>query len=71
LTKGEVNFDPVYQKEDFSVFWSTAQAWGVYTQKIDGNSGERHWDIKVLYGTLRDSFTINGRKIKQGDSKIG
>ena len=65
MTKGEISFDPVYQRDDFSTFWSTAQAWGIYTQKIDKNSGERRWDIKVLYGTLGDSLKINGRENKK------
>jgi len=62
LVKGEISFDPVYEREDFSSFWSTARAWGIYTQKIDKNSGERKWDIKVLYGTLDDSIKINGNR---------
>lgn len=67
MTKGEISFEPVYQSEDFSTFWSTAQAWGIYTQKIDKNSGERRWDIKVLYGTLGDSLKINGIEIRNRD----
>ncbi len=60
LVKGEISFDPVYRREDFSSFWSTAGAWGIYTQRIDKNSGERQWEIKVLYGSLDDTIKING-----------
>jgi non-lysosomal glucosylceramidase len=61
LVKGEISFTPVYQKEDFSTFWSTAKAWGIYRQKIDKDSGDRQWEVKVLYGTLGDSIKINGQ----------
>jgi len=63
LVKGEMSFNPVYQGEDFSAFWSTAKAWGVYTQKIDTHTGDRQWEIKVLYGALDDSIKINGKLV--------
>ncbi|MBT5641609.1 hypothetical protein HOJ44_00690, partial [Candidatus Bathyarchaeota archaeon] len=50
MTKSEVEFAPRINKEDFSSFWSTGTAWGVYTQKlVDGKLVK---ETKVLHGSL-------------------
>lgn len=49
LVKGTISFAPKMNRRDFSAFWSTGTAWGIYTQKID-RSGNVDRNIEVLYG---------------------
>jgi len=58
MVKGCLSFDPKVFKEDFSCFWSTGKAWGIYRQKMDPETGERKWEIEVLYGSL-DGVKVN------------
>jgi len=63
MVNQEMDINPVYQPENFFSFWSNAKAWGTYSQKIDPFSGERQWDLKVLYGELPKSMKANGKSI--------
>lgn len=49
LVKGEIHFSPVLNQEDYSTFWSTGKAWGIYSQK---RNGADEWDtnVQVLFG---------------------
>lgn len=47
---GTVRFAPVWSADDFSTFWSTGRAWGVFCQKKDETTGEVNRRIEVLYG---------------------
>ncbi len=59
MVNGTMSFAPVINQNDFSTFWSTGKAWGIYTQTVDAESGERQWDTEVLYGSL-DGVKCNG-----------
>jgi len=52
MVKGTMSFSPAVSKEDFRTFWSTGKAWGIYSQHIDPATGEKKWNIEVLYGSL-------------------
>ena len=49
LTKGELDFSPAVHEDDFSVFFSTGKAWGIYSQKRDGETQELYKHIELLY----------------------
>ena len=59
MVKGTMSFDPVINQDDFSTFWSTGKAWGVYTQRKNPETGKREWNIKSLYGSLK-GVCVNG-----------
>jgi hypothetical protein len=63
IPKGEISFDPIMYADDFSCFFSTASAWGVYRQK-KGEKGEIKRQVQVLFGSL------NGVKVNGGDVEI-
>ena len=50
MTKGEVGFDPRINKDDFTSFWSTGTAWGVYKQYME--NGKLVRVTRVLHGSL-------------------
>lgn len=52
LVKREIVFSPKINKDNFSTFWSTGTAWGVFKQTIDKKTGEPEYSIDVLYGDL-------------------
>jgi non-lysosomal glucosylceramidase len=54
MTKGYISFDPRIRTDDFSTFWSTGKAWGIYRQKKDAQTGKIIFDIEVLYGNGDD-----------------
>lgn len=58
MVNGKVSFKPVINEEDFSCFWSTGKAWGIYNQKKNTDTGEAEWSIEVLYGSL-DGIEVN------------
>jgi non-lysosomal glucosylceramidase len=58
MVEGWISFTPVIRKDDFSTFWSTGKAWGVYRQHQDPQTGELNWEIEVLYGSL-DGIRVN------------
>jgi uncharacterized protein (DUF608 family) len=59
LGKKRISFSPVINAEDFSCFFSTGCAWGVYRQRVDARTGKRTWDVEVMHGSL-DGITVNG-----------
>lgn len=61
MVSGKMSFKPVINEDDFSCFWSTGKAWGIYTQKKDIDTEKVEWSIEVLYGSL-DEVIINGEK---------
>jgi non-lysosomal glucosylceramidase len=64
LVNGVIEFNPVTNKENFSCFFSCDKAWGVFTRKLDKDSGEYESDIDVLYGSLE------GVEVKVGGKSI-
>jgi hypothetical protein len=50
MVKGKISFSPKISQNNFSTFWSTGKAWGIYTDQINAQSGERNWNIEVYYG---------------------
>lgn len=52
MVKGELSFNPAIREDDFSVFWSTGKAWGIYRQKRSRETGELDRKVEVLYGSL-------------------
>jgi uncharacterized protein (DUF608 family) len=50
MGKGAVTFAPVVNKGDFSTFWSTGKAWGIYRQKKDPATGRIEKNLEVLGG---------------------
>jgi uncharacterized protein (DUF608 family) len=60
LVKGRISFEPRINREHFSTFWSTARAWGIYRESRDPDSGERSFEMEVLYGDL-DGVRVNDR----------
>ncbi len=61
VPRGRISFQPHLKEQDFSCFFTTASAWGVYRQKREPVSGERTWDVEVMYGSL-EGITVNGRE---------
>jgi len=59
LPRRRITFDPRIHADDFSAFFSTGTAWGVYRQRRDPATGRRAWGIDVLFGTLQD-VEVNG-----------
>jgi non-lysosomal glucosylceramidase len=61
LPRRRISFQPRSNGEDFSCFFSTGAAWGIYHERRDRADGERKWDVEVLYGSL-EGITINERE---------
>jgi uncharacterized protein (DUF608 family) len=51
LGRRRVRFDPKFDLEQFSCFWSHGRGWGVYRQERD-EDGQLRAVVEVLYGTL-------------------
>jgi non-lysosomal glucosylceramidase len=58
LVRKTMNFDPKIKKECFNCFWCNGKAWGIYSQKVDPQTNQKDWSIKVLYGNI-DGLKIN------------
>jgi uncharacterized protein (DUF608 family) len=58
IPRGRISFTPRLSKADFSCFFSTGSAWGAYHQHVDPATGQRTWDVDVMYGTI-DGITVN------------
>ena len=58
MVKGTMSFTPVIHTENFSTFWITGKAWGLYTQKKNPETGSIEWNIEILYGNL-DNTKVN------------
>lgn len=50
MVHGKVRFNPRISEKNFTTFWSTGKAWGVYSQIYDLNTGDYDRELKVLYG---------------------
>jgi non-lysosomal glucosylceramidase len=53
LVHNEINFSPKVGADDFSCFFSTGRAWGIYQQKIDPVTGHKDKRLEVLYGDMQ------------------
>lgn len=54
MVEGTISFRPVINKDNFSTFWSTGKAWGIYTQKKNPKTGRKECNVEVLYGNLQN-----------------
>lgn len=52
MVNKEIHFSPKINAGDFSTFWSTGTAWGIYWQKINEETGKLEYGVDVLYGNL-------------------
>jgi len=50
MGKKTISFKPAINKENFSTFWSTGKAWGIYNQKKNRDTGFFTYNVEVLYG---------------------
>lgn len=50
LSNGVMEFDPKINRENFSCFFSTGKAWGIYRQHMD-DSGKVTNSVETLYGS--------------------
>jgi uncharacterized protein (DUF608 family) len=57
MVRGVMSFCPAIHQGNFSTFWSTGKAWGVYRQKKI-EDGKLEWSIEVLGGSL-DRIVVN------------
>ena len=83
--KGEIGFAPKWDRKNFKAPFTTAEGWGTYSQKTDGN--KHVYVLKLLYGSLilktfklksmgglhpdLVSVTIGGKKIRAVQQKNG
>jgi hypothetical protein len=44
----KLEFSPVINKENFSCFWSTGTAWGIFKQKKSRETGKLEYSVDVL-----------------------
>jgi len=65
MVNKKIYFAPRINEDDFSAFWSTGTAWGVYRQKTDKATGKQEYFIDVLYGN------IDGVEIIAGTQETG
>jgi len=59
LVNGVMEFDPKINRENFSCFFSTGKAWGIYRQHL-GDDGKVTHSVETLYGS-------QDVKVKAGD----
>jgi len=57
MVQGTMSFQPAICQSNFSTFWSTGKAWGIYRQ-WRGKSGKKEWEIEVLGGS-REGISVN------------
>ncbi len=50
MTKGKVSFAPRMGDKEFSTFWSTGTAWGVYRRRKNPGTGKITEELEVLHG---------------------
>lgn len=58
MVKGVMEFDPKINRENFSCFFSTGKAWGIYRQHID-DDGKVACSVETLYGS-QDAIVKTG-----------
>ncbi|MEN3186763.1 MAG: GH116 family glycosyl-hydrolase [Atribacterota bacterium] len=66
MVQGTMSFHPVIHQDNFSVFWSTGKAWGIYRQRRV-ESGGIEWDIEVLGGDF-SGIVVNLAEERLGGS---
>jgi len=62
LVKGEIEFNPVINQENFKCFFSCGIAWGTFSQKLNNNTCKYDYKINVLYGSL-EGITIKANGV--------
>lgn len=62
MVNRKIWFSPKINKENFSCFWSTGTAWGIYTQQTNPITGQLESKVDVLYGELKDVEVIISRE---------
>jgi len=65
LPNKRISFAPAINAENFSCFFSTGKAWGIYRQKKDSENGTVSHEIEVLYGSLEGIEVNSGLEDKQ------
>ncbi len=53
MCKGELTFDPRINKDNFSAFFCTGKAWGIYRQ-VRNEDGQLERKLEILYGSEDD-----------------
>jgi non-lysosomal glucosylceramidase len=59
LQRKRISFSPAVHAADFSCFFSTGAAWGIYREHIDPATKQKRHTVEVLYGNL-DGISVNG-----------
>lgn len=49
MVSGTLSFEPRINADNFSTFWSTGKAWGVYRQKKSRKTGKMQRELEVVY----------------------
>ena len=57
MPRKKISFQPKLNADDFSCFFSTGTAWGIYTQTKDEN-GSMKYEVNTIYGNL-DGVEVN------------
>jgi non-lysosomal glucosylceramidase len=66
MVNRELHFSPKINTGDFSTFWSTGSAWGVYKQKVNEATGELEYGVDMLYGNLDGvKIVANGKVLNK------
>jgi hypothetical protein len=60
MVRKELRFSPRINCENFSTFWSTGTAWGIYRQELDAETGGIRHEVEVLYGNIDNIKIITG-----------
>lgn len=64
MVNREIHFSPRTCTEDFSVFWSTGEAWGTFNYKHKQETGDGEYTIDVLFGDLDGvAVYVNGEVV--------
>jgi non-lysosomal glucosylceramidase len=61
MVEGTMDLAPAVHEDDFSTFFSTGKAWGIYRQNKDRKTGKTRSSVEVLHGSL-DGVSVNGGK---------
>lgn len=54
MVQKEISFHPKINERNFSTFWSTGTAWGIYRQRWNEDVKKMDCSVEVLYGRLGD-----------------
>jgi non-lysosomal glucosylceramidase len=58
MVRKEISFQPAVHAANFSCFFSTGSAWGIYRQRTDPRTHRRRQEVEILYGSL-DGVAVN------------